>query len=233
MRNGSSLALDETTALKWRTEMPAQQTGTTSTDQKQQQAGQPRQTPEQSQPRQDTRLARLDSLAFVSPFALLQRFFDDDIFNMMGGLAGRTAPTRRSREATGNAMAFVPKIDVVQRGNELVVCADLPGVKPEDVTVEISDSAITIAGERQEERVDDRAGAYRIERTYGAFFREIPLPEGAITDQAKATFNDGVLEITVPAPPEQVSRGRRLEIAQGKSSNESEAKKTAPRQEGA
>jgi HSP20 family protein len=55
---------------------------------------------------------------------------------------------------------------------------------------------------------------YRSERSYGSFYREIPLPEGAITEQAKANFKNGVLEITMPAPPEQVRRGRRLEIAE-------------------
>jgi HSP20 family protein len=101
----------------------------------------------------------------------------------------------------------------VQRNNELVVRADLPGVNPDDVTVEIGDSAITISGERKQEHVEEKGSVYRFERTYGAFHREIPLPEGAIADQAKAAFKDGVLVITMPAPPEQVARGRRLEIS--------------------
>jgi HSP20 family protein len=58
---------------------------------------------------------------------------------------------------------------------------------------------------------------YRSERSYGSFRRVIPIPEGAMTDQAKANFKDGVLEITIPAPPEQVRRGRRLEISEGAS----------------
>ena len=74
-------------------------------------------------------------------------------------------------------------------------------------------NAITISGERKQEHVEEKGSVYRFERTYGAFHREIPLPEGAIADQAKAAFKDGVLAITVPAPPEQVSRGRRLEIS--------------------
>ena len=61
----------------------------------------------------------------------------------------------------------------------------------------------------------ERVGVYRIERTYGAFYRVIPLPDGAMTDRATATFRDGVLEIRMPAPPEQVSRGRRLEVSRG------------------
>jgi len=214
--------------------MQTQPTGTTSTEQKQpQQESQERHAPQQTQPRQDSRVARLDSLALISPFSLLQRFFNDDLLNMIGGFEPRRAAATRPREGNGDAMVFVPRIDVLQRGNELVVRADLPGVKPDNLTADISDSSITIAGERQEERVDERAGAYRIERSYGSFFREIPLPEGAITDQAKAMFNDGVLEVTVPVPPEQVSRGRRLDIARGGSSNQSDAKKSAVRQEGA
>ena len=54
---------------------------------------------------------------------------------------------------------------------------------------------------------------YRSERSYGSFYRVVPLPEGAIAEQAKATFRDGVLEITMPAPP--ASKGRKLEITEG------------------
>lgn len=176
-------------------------------------------------------MARLDSFTFLSPFGLLQRFFSDDIANIVRDVAGRGLTTRRSSQADGDMAAFVPKVDVMQRGNELVVRVDLPGLKAEDMTVEINDSAIAISGVRQQERVDESAGAYLVERSYGTFFREIPLPEGAIADQAKATFADGVLEVTVPAPPEHVTRGRRLEINPSKSAND--AKKTAARQEGA
>jgi HSP20 family protein len=125
--------------------------------------------------------------------------------------------TRRARQSarlrgSDDVVTWAPKIDAVQRGNELVVRADLPGMSPDDVTVEVTDDAILVSGQRKQEHVEDNGGVYRLERTYGSFFREIPLPEGAIVDQAKASFKDGVLEITVPAPPEQVARGRRLEI---------------------
>jgi HSP20 family protein len=98
--------------------------------------------------------------------------------------------------------------------DELVVRVDLPGMKKEDVCVDVTDNNITISGERQAEQETERGGVYRSERSYGSFCRTIPLPEGAITDQAKATFKDGVLEIRMPAPPEQVTRGRRLEISE-------------------
>ena len=87
----------------------------------------------------------------------------------------------------------------------------LDSMKREDVSVEISETAVTIQGERErEEPEDERDGYYRSERSYGSFCRVVPLPEGAITDQAKADFRDGVLEVTMPASP--ASKGRRLEI---------------------
>jgi HSP20 family protein len=163
-------------------------------------------------PRREAGIARRDAFPFASPFSLLQRFFNDDLMSLFDDLGTRrtqAAPATRAQ----TAMAWTPKIDVVQRNNELVVRADLPGINPDDVSVEISDDAITISGERKQEHVEENGSVYRFERTHGAFYREIPLPKGAIANQAKASFKDGVLEITAPAPPEQVSRGRRLEIS--------------------
>jgi HSP20 family protein len=112
---------------------------------------------------------------------------------------------------------WAPSVEVFQRNSELVVRADLPGLDRNDVKVDVTDEAITIQGERRREQQDEHGGIYRSERSYGSFKRRIALPEGAMTDQAKATFRDGVLEITMPAPSEQVSRGRRLEISEGSS----------------
>jgi HSP20 family protein len=188
---------------------------------------------QEGQSQQEKRLARRDMPAVPSPFALLQRFFTDDITNLFGEISSRRGSLGSGAQAGRADMAvFAPKIDVVQRGNELVVRADLPGVNPEDVAVEISDDAITISGERQQEQEEENGSVYRYERSYGAFYREIPLPEGAIVDEARATFKDGVLEITVPAPSEAVSRGRRLEISRGDEAQKSEARETSNAKQG-
>jgi HSP20 family protein len=128
------------------------------------------------------------------------------------GLATRDAwPFRSSRESGG---LWTPQIETFQRGNEFVIRADLPGLTKDDVKVDVTEDSITLQGERREEHEEDREGYYRSERTYGSFHRVVPLPEGAITDSAKAQFNNGVLEIIVQAPPKEVSRGRRLEISE-------------------
>jgi HSP20 family protein len=151
-----------------------------------------------------------------SPFRMLERFADeiDSVFDNFG--LGRTwlSPRGALTTSTGTDI-WVPQVEVTQQGNELVVRADLPGMKKDDIQVDITDNDVTLSGERRREAETERGGLYRSERSYGFFTRSIRLPEGAMTDQAKAAFKDGVLEIRMPAPPEQVTRGRRLEIKEG------------------
>lgn len=107
-----------------------------------------------------------------------------------------------------------PAIEAFQRGNEFVVRADVPGMAKEDLTVEIGDDALTIQGERKYDHKEEREGVFRSERSYGTFCRVVPLPEGAVSESARATFKDGVLEIAMEAPSHEVRRGRRIEIGQ-------------------
>jgi len=109
-------------------------------------------------------------------------------------------------------LAWAPDVEVFQKKEELTIRVDLPGLKKDEVAVNITDDAVTIQGERKHEHEEQREGFYKTERSYGSFFRTIPLPEGAMSDQAKAEYRDGVLEIRLPAPP--ASRGRRLEITE-------------------
>jgi HSP20 family protein len=146
-----------------------------------------------------------------SPFSALQRMADqmDRMFDDFG--LGRRSTTPLWRDSAMEAWA--PDIDVFHKNNELTIRADLPGLKRDEVSVDITDDAVTIQGERKREKEEEREGFYRSERSYGSFYRVVPLPEGAIAEQAKANFHDGVLEVTMPAPP--ASKGRRLEITEG------------------
>jgi HSP20 family protein len=169
------------------------------------------------------RMARRESWPTIgSPFGLFQRFMDDmDRAFEDFGMRSQWRSSRLSGDvgslSRGAAVEqWAPDVEMFQRNHEFVVRADLPGLKKDDVKVDVTDDTITIQGERQQEEETEREGVYRSERRYGSFYRMIPLPEGAITDQAKANFTNGVLEITIPAPPEPVTRGRRLEIKEAR-----------------
>lgn len=163
-------------------------------------------------------LPRRESVV-ANPFRMLERFADemDRVFEDFGFGRGWLMPRRgfgSPDPVVRGIEDWFPDVEIVQRNNELVIRADLPGMTKDDVKVEVTEEALTIQGERKREHEEEKAGVYRSERSYGSFYRSIPLPDGAMADQAKATFKDGVLEVTMPAPPESVKRGRRLQIAE-------------------
>ena len=152
----------------------------------------------------------------ASPFMLMQRMADDMEQFMEEFGFGR--PELRSAimprfgfSGNGNNV-WSPQVEVRQRGNRLMVRADLPGVNRDDIQVNVDNDVLTIRGERRQEREEEREGVYRSERMYGHFARSIPLPEGADPDQFEANFKDGVLEISIPTPEEKQQRSRRIEI---------------------
>lgn len=165
--------------------------------------------------REQNPLTRREAMWPATPFRLLERFANeiDSVFGDFG--LGRSGLAARGRTRGTSLDIWSPEIEVYQQNNEFVVRADLPGLRKEDITVDLTDDAVTIAGERRKETETEQGGVYRSERSYGSFSRTIPVSEGAMIDQAKATFKDGVLEIRMPAPPDQVTRGRRLEIKEG------------------
>lgn len=108
-----------------------------------------------------------------------------------------------------------PRIEAFQNGDRFVVRAEIPGVKKGDIELELTDEALTIRGERREEREEQRDGYIQSERQYGQFYRVVPLPEGVIGESAEATFRDGVLEVSMQAAPAETKRSRKLEITEG------------------
>ena len=149
--------------------------------------------------------------AWLDPFSQFRRLSDqmDRLFDTMG--VTRNAPSRE-HPGSGAADLWAPELETCLRDDQFIVRMDLPGVKKEEVNVEVTDDALVIHGERQQTHQEERDGFYRSERTYGRFYREVPLPEGAQPDSAKANYRDGVLEISVTAPPRQLARPRRVEI---------------------
>jgi len=110
----------------------------------------------------------------------------------------------------GREGGFVPAVDVYDNADGVVLKAELAGLRPEDITIEVNDDVLTIKGERKQEEKSEKAGVQRIERRYGAFERSIALPAGAKADQIEATCEDGVL--TVRVPKSEAKKPHRVEI---------------------
>lgn len=131
--------------------------------------------------------------------------FDDmekEMRELMGGYwdpeAGLTTPE------------FVPSVDLVERENEFEVTVDLPGLKPEEVTVEFKGGALWITGERKEETEEKTETYHRVERRHGEFRRVLPLPSEVKESAIEAKFTDGVLGITVPKA--EAAKTQRIEV---------------------
>ena len=159
------------------------------------------------QRRQDQRIAGswrdpLD-LFTMSPFMLMRRFSEDMDRAFSGGALG-----------FGGRGLWSPAIDVSEREGNLIVHADLPGLNKEDVKVDVTDDSLTIQGERKREHEEKGQGFHRSERSYGSFYRSIPLPPGANTGEARAKFENGVLEISIPVPAAR-QRSRSISIESG------------------
>lgn len=100
--------------------------------------------------------------------------------------------------ADGEHGAFVPELDVVESPEKVVVKVNVPGIKPEEIKVEVEDDLLTISGEHTEETEEKGRRFARRERRHGSFSRTIALPETAKRDEVDATCHDGVLSVTVP-----------------------------------
>ena len=98
----------------------------------------------------------------------------------------------------GRERAWTPAIDVVREDGHLVVRADLPGVKPEEVKIEVEDDILTVSAEHQESKEEKDKNYVRRERRYGSFSRSMALPVGVDAGKIKAKTHDGVVEVTIP-----------------------------------
>jgi HSP20 family protein len=166
---------------------------------------------------QDTRRWDAREQGSFSPFALMRQGIDemDHWFSRLGFGQGRSsAPSMRGWFNDAAQMGdWSPAVEAFQRGSEFVVRAEVPGMHRQDLTVEAGDDTLTIRGERTHEHQEDRDGVFWSERSYGSFCRVVPLPPGALTDSAKATFNNGMLEVVMQAPSQDARRGRRIDIS--------------------
>jgi len=139
----------------------------------------------------------------LSPFTMMRRLSEE----MDRAFAGTFGLSRDY----GRAGIWSPVVEVREQNGNLEIDAELPGMKKEDVKVECTDEGIVIEGERKQEHEETEGGFRRSERSYGHFYRMIPLPQGAKPEQAKAEFKDGVLQVRVPIPESKPQR-RQIQI---------------------
>lgn len=144
----------------------------------------------------------------VDPFRGFQREMNrlfDDFFNDFP-LAPR--PGGRGLAAVG----FSPRVDVSETDKEVRVSAELPGMDEKDITVQMDDAAVTICGEKKDEKEEKGKNWHTREQSYGSFRRTIPLPASVAGEKANAKFKKGVLTITVPKKEEEQAQRKTIKI---------------------
>jgi HSP20 family protein len=153
----------------------------------------------------------------MSPFSLFRKMTEE--------FDRALQPFSSEDEASAN-IAWTPTVEISERDGKYRILAELPGLSPKEVRVEVEDDALILQGERQVEREATEGGVRRSERQFGFFYRRIPLPEGADPEHAKAKFHDGILEITMPTPNRQAER-RQIQIEADSKSSSDETKQAA------
>jgi len=133
------------------------------------------------------------SLFTANPFTLMRRFTDeiDRAFGTGGYAAGMTG---------GEFDLWAPALEVNLKGGSFIVTAELPGIVKDEVKVEVVGESLVIEGEKKKVKEEKEPGYYRSERSYGKFYRSIPLPKGAKADSIKADLTNGILKVVIPVP---------------------------------
>jgi len=142
----------------------------------------------------------------------MDRFFENF------GSANSLFPALHVPRETWSLGMWSPDVEVSERDGNLVVSADLPGIRKEDIDIELQDDALILRGKRNEEHEEKRGNVSYTERSYGSFVRTIALPPAVKPDDMDATFQNGVLRVTLRLPQE--SSRRRIPIRGGESEQE-------------
>jgi HSP20 family protein len=163
---------------------------------------------------ENTRLATRRSkgaLRRPDPFEMLNALQDDlDRFWRVPFRIG--PPGFPFGRITGSVADFAPRMDVYEQDNTIVIKAELPGLKSDDVQVELDDGGLVIRGQSQAEQELKEGAYYRAERSFGSFYRRLPLPFEVQPDQIHASMTDGVLEVRIPRPAQNETEPKRIPV---------------------
>jgi len=134
--------------------------------------------------------------SILSTLRDMERMMEESFHRPFFGM--NSFPLRHLFREMGSFGDITPSIDIFEEKGEVVVKAELPGMKRDDITVKLVDNRVIIAGEKKSEETISKEDYQRLERSYGSFNRTLVLPEAIDSDHAKASFRDGVLEIRIP-----------------------------------
>jgi HSP20 family protein len=163
-------------------------------------------------------LGRLPGDPFLSLHRDMNRLFDDAFRGMapasQGGQSAREFGQQGQGAAGFGQAVLAPHMDVSETDAELRVTAELPGVTDSDVEVTLHDDVLTIRGDKKFERADERENFHFVERSYGTFQRSLRIPYPVKPDEVQASFDRGVLTVTLPKTQPQ-EKSRRIEVRSG------------------
>lgn len=153
-------------------------------------------------------LAKPEASKNLSPFAEMERMFEvfhKSPFSLFGPSwwPGTRFPEMDDITAT---------VDIFEQDGDVVLKAEVPGMKKEDIEVNLSENTITISGKKERQEKVEKKDYYRLERSYGSFKRSFHLPSGVQSDRAKANFKDGVLEVRIPKTEEARKKEKKVSI---------------------
>ena len=138
---------------------------------------------------------------FLAPLEEMERWMEDAFRRPF--FAPSWMPRLKLPEIMGEVS---PSVDIFEDGSDVVVKAEVPGMKKEDIEVNLTPDTITITGQKKGETKIEKKDFYRLECSFGSFCRKLRLPSDTLTDRAKASFKDGILEVRIPKSPTAKSR---------------------------
>jgi HSP20 family protein len=148
-----------------------------------------------------------------SPLTMMRRMREDiDRMFETFGFGSMLAPWERMFGAPAMAETWAPACDVWETDSDIKVRCDLPGVDPTDIEIHTTHDLLRIHAEMKHEEEEEQRGVHRAERRYGTFHREFSLPENVKSDQVKAVFRHGTVEITMPKTEESRQKMRKVQL---------------------
>ena len=162
----------------------------------------------------EKKLSKVESTKALSPFKEMEKRYEEmerrfeDFFRRPFSSLPSWLPRLRMPEVE----EVLPSVDILKEGDDIVVKAELPGMKKEDIDVSLTEDTITISGEKKKEEKIEKKDYYSFERSYGSFKRSFSLPAEVQTEKASAKFKDGVLEIRIPKTEEAKKKEKKVMI---------------------